>query len=282
VKRRKFLLGSSALLTSGAFMTGTGAFSSTELDRGLDVAVASDKVAYLALTTDEDGNPTAVGLISAEGPFEVPQPITVGNQLNQRITVSIESDEDITFNGSDSVTFDLGVGEEQEVVIDLTENESIEADIEITAQGDGVHIEATRKVKLEPQFEIHNVIFRGAGGVDINATATAPFELVYWVAAEVESGGSGQSGNGNGNGGGNTNGGGLSPGKITAFDEFGVAEFGPSGKLRGNDGGPGYVAVYFPQSDTSYYHPEFDPTAHEIDNWGQGQLSGLATGGKIL
>lgn len=279
MKRRTFLLGSSALFASGAFATGTGAFSSGELDRDADVAVVGDDEAYLALTT-EDGEPT-VGLYSAEGPFQVPKPITIANQLDQAIAITIESPDPITLDGEEDVAFDLDVGEDNVVVVDLTDNEPIEATLEISADGDGVQIEATRTIDLEPLFDVHEVFFRGAGGVDIRATTTAPYRIEYWVATEIDSPGNGGNSE---NGGTNGNGGGLPPGEITQLENLsksGLDGNGSTEKLRGaGDGGPGYVAVYVPEIETSYYHPRFDPETREIENWGSG--SGIEEDGQVL
>lgn len=267
------------MFASGAFATGTGAFSSAELERDVNVAVVGDDEAYLALTT-EDGEP-AVGLYSAEGPFEAPKPITIANQLDQPITVTIESPDPITLDGEDSVAFDIDVGEETVVVIDLTENESIEATLEISADGDGVRIDATRTVDLEPLFDVHEVFFRGAGGVDISATTTASYRIEYWVATEIDSRGNDGNAENEGN---NGTGGGLPPGKILQFEKFsksGLDGGDSAAKLRGaGDGGPGYVAVYFPEIDTSYYRPRFDPDTHEIENWGSGR--GIEDDGQVL
>ena len=292
MKRRKLLLGSSALLASGAFISGSGAFSSVESEREISVAVANDKEAYLGLETDEDGEVT-VGLLSAEGPFEAPQTITVGNHLTEELEVKIESDDAITLDSendtsdSDSVRFDLGIGEYEDVEVDLKENEELDAELDITAEGDSVSVSAARNIKLEPALRIDEVIFQGAGGVDIHAISSGPSELVYWVADEIESTKSEEvsednSSNNHSSGSeGSGRSGSRSPGKITSFNRFEVPNFGPDDKLRGEPHG-GHVAVYFPQLDTSYHHPEFNPDTNKIDNWGQGNLSGTEFEGKVI
>jgi hypothetical protein len=61
MERRKFLIGMGSLTAAGAATLGTGAFTSVEADRSVDVEVAGDSSAYLALrkAADENSDPGA-------------------------------------------------------------------------------------------------------------------------------------------------------------------------------------------------------------------------------
>ena len=57
MERRKFVIGAGALATGSAAAVGTGAFTSVEADRSMDVQVADDSEAYVAFDTDLGGTP---------------------------------------------------------------------------------------------------------------------------------------------------------------------------------------------------------------------------------
>jgi hypothetical protein len=61
MQRRKFVVGLGSLAAGGAATMGTGAFTSVEADRQVDVEVAGDSSAYLALqkAADENDDPGA-------------------------------------------------------------------------------------------------------------------------------------------------------------------------------------------------------------------------------
>ena len=56
MQRRKFVIGLGSLAAGGAAATGTGAFTSVEADRSVDVEVAGDDAAYLGLQKAADPN----------------------------------------------------------------------------------------------------------------------------------------------------------------------------------------------------------------------------------
>ena len=60
MRRRKLLIGLGSLAAGGAAATGTGAFTSVDADRSVDVAVAEDSDAFLRIVPDKrDGSKTA-------------------------------------------------------------------------------------------------------------------------------------------------------------------------------------------------------------------------------
>ena len=56
MERRKFLIGAGSLAAGAAAATGTGAFSSAKAGRSVDVAVADDASAFLALDQGDNAN----------------------------------------------------------------------------------------------------------------------------------------------------------------------------------------------------------------------------------
>ena len=54
MERRKFVIGAGALATGSAAALGTGAFSSVEAERSVEIDVEGDAEAYLRLTGDEE------------------------------------------------------------------------------------------------------------------------------------------------------------------------------------------------------------------------------------
>jgi hypothetical protein len=57
MKRHKFLIGAGSLAAAGAAALGSGAFSSVEAERSLNVSIADDDTAYLKFETDLGSSP---------------------------------------------------------------------------------------------------------------------------------------------------------------------------------------------------------------------------------
>lgn len=117
MRRRKFLTGVGALAGGSAAAVGTGAFTSVEADRQVDVEIAEDSNAYLGLSDsgaandeyfDESGDEYAVnfGSTTAGGSGVNPNADTVAesvftieNQGTQEVTVSLSGSGDISVQG---------------------------------------------------------------------------------------------------------------------------------------------------------------------------------------
>lgn len=65
MRRRKFIAGMGSLTAAGAAGIGTGAFTSTDVERDIEVTVTTDENAYLSLTQ----NPSYNGAGGAASPF---------------------------------------------------------------------------------------------------------------------------------------------------------------------------------------------------------------------
>jgi hypothetical protein len=100
MERRKFVLGTGALATGSAFGIGTGAFTSVEADRTVDVSVAGDDSALLSLdpcdtTTRPNGEYAS---IDGDGQFRLDVP-----NLNANAFTEIDNVFEVTNQGTQAV-----------------------------------------------------------------------------------------------------------------------------------------------------------------------------------
>jgi len=122
MQRRNLLIGMGSLTVGGAAAVGTGAFTSVEADRTVNVAVADDANAYLGLD-DIDSSPNSQYIntdneqivlnldstdnggrgFNADAETRIDDLIRVSNQGTQTINVWVTLDDG---NGSDTDTFD--------------------------------------------------------------------------------------------------------------------------------------------------------------------------------
>lgn len=185
MRRRKFLLGSSALVTGGGLLTSAGAFSSTTADRTVKIEIVGDEDAYLGLRgeqTDEGGL-----LFETDLPRTAPEQFDITNQTAGSVEMEIELlDGNLVFtaadpgDGVDSVT----VEDETLTVSGMAPGAQVaDVTIEIPARSDGVvtdtvsfdvtgedgslQIDAERALELE----------RLAATVNFQGAITATFEI---------------------------------------------------------------------------------------------------------
>lgn len=139
MKRRKFLLGSSAVLASGVLVSGSGAFSSTEVERGVTVEVVPDDEAYVGYEA-VPGN--KLDLIVSIGEWPEKSLVEVGNRLTGELSVTdvtVESGEigvDVTTKPTD-----IPPGETDTIDGSLTSDAFLAKEkigLTITVEGPGV------------------------------------------------------------------------------------------------------------------------------------------------
>ena len=130
MRRRKFIIGTGALAAGSAAAVGSGAFTSVSAARSVNVAVAGDDSALLALQPCNGPN-GAYADIGDDGQFELSIPnlnanaftridnvFTVTNQGTQPVVVYIEE------NGVNTAAADIGVREAQlNTSVDLPDEE---------------------------------------------------------------------------------------------------------------------------------------------------------------
>lgn len=113
-----------ALLVVGALTTPTGGFSSSDLDRNVDVAVASDDEAYLGIERKCRGNTSQV---------------TITNRFSSGTTLNI----DITVNGTTKTINGLAAGGQETKQFDTFDTDDT---ITIDASGSGISVHLTRSL----------------------------------------------------------------------------------------------------------------------------------------
>ena len=161
MQRRKFIIGTGALAAGGAAALGTGAFTSVEADRNVEVNVTDDASAYLGLEAadhpngdelvDDDGDTVEVEITetNADGQGQGLNPnatttidnlVQVTNQGTQDgvgIWVDVDlgdiGDGDFTVYAQDSVDDDerLGDGDLEAEAIPIDTGESLVVGVEI-------------------------------------------------------------------------------------------------------------------------------------------------------
>jgi hypothetical protein len=109
MERRKFLLASGALAAGGAAGLGTGAFSSVEAERNVEVAVAGDSAAFLALEPGEENGEYAE---ETDGTLELnfdDDANVAGSGFNQNAETVIDDVFRIKNQGTQEVAVDLNI-----------------------------------------------------------------------------------------------------------------------------------------------------------------------------
>lgn len=254
-----------------AAVVGSNAFSETRAEREIEISVARDADAYLSLKHG-DGDGGDLVFSQGDDPFEPPVSLWVENQVTVPLDVTIDiSDGDAVLrdapggSNEDPLEFELDVGGREKTQIDLGLDgfELVDAELDIIAEGGGqsdggsqVRIEAIRTVSL--QRGIDGVDFKGGGTVSVPGLESGNIEaeILYLPSnGDSESGSSDQN-------------------SIQDDAEVRSAKKNPNGNLKLPDNPSGrIVAIYFPELDEVYVHPEIDgPSSDEpeISNSGSG------------
>ena len=269
MKRRKLLLYGGAAVAGSGTLVGSGAFSSTQVERGVHVSVADDANAYLALTGGEDG----VGLYGADEAFPAPATVTVRNQLSSRLTVEIQGStgsaavtldtDDERDDSANAVEFEIGIGEAQDVAVDVEEYGTFNVILDIEAWGEGVSIDATRTIDLdnpEPTPTVDSVTFKGGGNADVSATVqTIDAEVIVLPPGSQNSSDVGDLERLSGD---DLDTSESVRGQLSGLENQNGSENGNVGRI---------VAIYFPELDITYVHPDYDFDEVELPkSWGGG------------
>ncbi len=169
MRRRKFLLGLTAGLAGASFLTGTGAFSSTEAERSVEITVVGDDDAFLGLREDEmsDGGV----LYGTDTPREAPETFDITNQSAGIVGIDIKlQDGELKFTDADADDTDVEnvdveddhltirgmnpgakVSDVTVAISGTTSGESKDIlSFDVTGEDHGLHIEADRELSLKP------------------------------------------------------------------------------------------------------------------------------------
>lgn len=197
MKRRHLilLLGGAS---SGAMSIGTGAFSSVEAERGVEVNVVEDDEAYLGLEEGVSDQrlirvtnqfTASLTLTLAAAVQDSPNPVTVEYERggNERVAIGIktaDSDDD----GSDRVTVDIGPGEDLGITVSCEEAGTYR--LEVSFHGDvestGTTVDKTRSFK---KTTIGAVQFPGGSGnaaIESSVNGTVGCTAYYRDGSSIE------------------------------------------------------------------------------------------------
>ena len=114
MNRRKFTIGIGSLAAGSAAAIGTGAFTSVEADRGVEIDVVGDAKAFVSL----DGDGEYVSEVEGEDTLEVdvddeadPETVDPGNSTSISVTVDSSDDAVDGDPSEDTLSVELSVFE---------------------------------------------------------------------------------------------------------------------------------------------------------------------------
>lgn len=131
MQRRKFLVGLGATVSGSAAAVGTGAFTSVEADRSVDVEVAGDASAYLAIT-EVSGSPNSdyIDTTGAEVSFNFDSTTPPdGEGFNPNSVTVIEDLAEVQNQGTQSAFLSVDLSD-----LDVSDGSGNEAAIELAAE----------------------------------------------------------------------------------------------------------------------------------------------------
>lgn len=134
MKRRAFLgLGATSIGVGALY--GTGAFSSVSAGRGVSINASDDSEALIGIKTTDSGDKKFI------------------NNSNGLMTIELNSDDEITFDGQDTLTIE-DLEDSQVVELGGSSSEDAEVSIFATIVSDGI---TTGTISLERKFTVPQV-----------------------------------------------------------------------------------------------------------------------------
>jgi len=168
MERRKFVVGLGALASGSAAAVGTGAFTSVEADRQVDVEVAGDSSAYLALRKAKDGTVGAnsdayVNDSSGEVSFDFSSSNgnVDGNGFNPQAVTRINNLLEVANQGTQSAFLSVDLSS-----LDLSDGSNNQAYVGLEV-ADG----------FDGSVQNNNIASGAAGGVVPDPTNDGPYTL---------------------------------------------------------------------------------------------------------
>lgn len=242
------------LIASMGLVSGSFGFTSVSAERGVSVQVVDDESAFVGYQSSD--------LTVRDS--ETIDLVTVTNRFADNIDVMDVTISDGSFTISDpTMPTAISPGERGTIqaTVDCIPHETQEIEVTVTVNGSGVTAQLfgdteTREFTLTCASEeetstatLHGARFNGAGNFEVNATNVGTTEIVYWTADKKWT---------NGN---------------VEFTNDTRSHFDTSQKLRPQASGNNrIVAVYFPEYNVTFVHPNY-----YHGNWGAGnaiQVSG--------
>jgi len=185
--RRKFITGLSALAAGSAAAVGTGAFTSTQADRDLTVAVADDASAYLGLEPAGSANSNAYASVGSNGQVSLDLSSTGngGTGLNKNAETRIDELLIVSNQGTQTVNVWVDIGLGNVSGIDNSDLYFFPGDATDTRLNNGAGSETDEVLALTPGESATLGLFADIGDVSsVDTTVTAE------VNANVDAGGS--------------------------------------------------------------------------------------------
>lgn len=238
---------------------GTGAFTAIEADRFSDVGVADDDEALLGVSmeggTIHPGD--QVRLATVENRFG-----SNIDSVNAKVVDNGPFTNVVIQSEPDSLSTS-GPGSSDEITATVAGDPGTagEIEIEITASSSqGPSVQLTRAVFVEIEDDvrdvlpIQNVEFFGGGNAQINATEPMDVDIVVWTKDQQSD-----------------------DFERTTLDDVDT-ETRLQPQLQGQ-GSASIAAVYFPEYNVTFIHPELDLEEEEVHPWGAGD--GIKVEGEI-
>ena len=107
MERRKFILGTGALAAGGAAAIGSGAFTSVEADRDIEVAVADDADAFLGIEPADGPNGEYADVTGGTVVLDFTETEEDGEGINDRALTDIQDVITVTNQGTQEVTINV-------------------------------------------------------------------------------------------------------------------------------------------------------------------------------
>jgi hypothetical protein len=182
MERRKFVVGLGALASGSAAAVGTGAFTSVTADRSVDVEVAGDSSAYLALrrASDDGSDPGAnsdeyVDISSGEVSFDFTSTSNGGDGFNPNSVTVIEDLIEVQNQGTQSAFLGVDLSN-----LDVSDGSGNQAGVELAVSNPD---DAGTNPDQEQEA---NIAFEGSGNAVGNATSPSSYELNEGEAVHLD------------------------------------------------------------------------------------------------
>ena len=164
MERRKFLIGAAGTAIGGSALVGSGAFTSVEADRQVEVNVVDDADAYLGLSALDEPNSEYVDESGDTVAIDITETDAGGQGLNPNATTVIEDLLEVTNQGTNDgvgvwVEVDLGdIGDGEFEVYDQDTDTDLEDEAVPIDVGEsltiGVEIESADPADLDGDVTI--------------------------------------------------------------------------------------------------------------------------------
>lgn len=153
MKRRNVLASMGAFTASGSLVLGSGAFTSAEVQRDVDIDIVGDPDAFLGLLyPDANGNAQRNGIDIADGGTDL---FFATNQFGSDTEITsfsaeIPDESCLSLDYEDDLPspFTTGVGVQVQITEDCGGDCPEKTTVEITAEGDGFSVEAERAFEI--------------------------------------------------------------------------------------------------------------------------------------